>query len=797
MINPTLIRYAFDDTGRNPDNYIKNEQHTLVDKRFRAIAPMYGAFYTEGFSLVDRSTGNLLVRGQDYVFAELYQSLTLEIGKEIAGIALVTNKLISSDIEISYQCVGGDYSVDSVTMESLLSKTSDTEMSLAFLDIDNKPKTFTPSPHMHDLGDVEGMEVLVYQLERLRNAIFWGNSNSIESLFYLVLSEIDNLTAQLINRVNNEYLALVIKYKRDFTKAFAGLGNLANLPLADAQDGKNVFGTPYEEIYIEFDKYVSTEALTAFKEVLYSVMVSSDVSQIGKTYGTMIRSKLSALNDIPPGSTFIIDSLRNVKTYGVDFDSVVYPDAVEQTAQWTIAKMVERSTGRGSVLFAVNMNTGDVYTGHLRVSSAGTVTLQWGRHINERDTEGFLDKLIFHMNDESNPHKDRKHHVGLSDVENLPVASREDIICRKPVRRYITYDGLLLYAKAFLTGLKSEDDIYEDIESPTVLEQYQLIFAPCGPCGTLKEVVKPVVKCDERGKLLLTFCAENFEKKGMYTDGECGTYEESLELNSVECGYVAPVPPPPPIVPVGLAWVVPKYACNDDSSEAFGPLVQDKDIIVPLDVFPLEELLPKLGWADIIPGEMINEDPPYYPNYFVDTSSFISTRDIELNNDYNSIFFDNTKVDQAEINRGLAFAYSEASDAGPINWDTDTIKCYYLSTQNGVAKLSEYDNVGESAPAVPTRENPIAHETVGNVDVFSIYYNYSGYLGGYIYNKPYNQIDGMFFAVLFRDDVALGYLTLVIDPNIYDAEPYRGAIEFIQWNEGFPPYEMYNSSNEA
>ena len=785
MINPTLIRYAFDDTGRNPDNYIKDEQHILADKRFRAIAPMYGAFYTEGFILTDRATGNILVRGQDYVFAELYQSLTLSIGKEIAGIVIVTNTTISSDISISYQCVGGDYSVDSATAESLLRKTSDTEISKAFLDIDKRPNIFTPSPHLHDLGDVNEMEVLVYQLERLRNAIIWGNSNSVESLFYYVVNEIDNLTAQLINRINNEYLSLVIKYKREFTKAFAGLGKLENLPLASAAEGKDVFGTPYEEIHLQYDKYVSTEALTAFKEVLYSVMISSDVTQIGKTYGTIIRSKLSAINDIPPGTTFIIDSLRNVKTYGIDFDSVVYPTELEQSAQWTIAKIAERSTGKGSVLLAVNMDTGDIYTGHLRATSIGNMTLQWGKHINEHDTEGFLDKLIFHMKDENNPHKDRKHHVGLSDVENLSVASREDIICRKPVRRYITYDGLLLYAKAFLTGLKSEDDIYEDIESPNVLEQYQLIFAPCGPCGTLKEVVKPVVKCDERGKLLFTFCAENFEKKGMYADGECGTYEESIELNSVACGYVEP---PAPIIPVGLAWVVPKYACGD-GEEAFGAVVQNKDIIVPANGFPLEDITPKLGWAVITPGAQQTEIP-YFPNYHVDTSSFISTTDVELSAEYLNLFFNNKNIDEATIRTQLTFAYSVAQDAGVINWATDTIKFYSLSPSRNSLNLSD------NGITVPSQTEPIARDNLIDIYPSDIKYQWDWRVDDYTFQRPTVSDGSMYFIVLSRNSEPLGYISFVIYGDPYDVEPYRGTVEFIQWNEGPPPFPINTGSGE-
>ncbi len=78
MTAPTLLRYEFDSTGINKDNFVKGEPHTLADKRFRAIAPDHGAFYTRDFKIVEAATKRELLRGVDFVFAELYQSLTLE-----------------------------------------------------------------------------------------------------------------------------------------------------------------------------------------------------------------------------------------------------------------------------------------------------------------------------------------------------------------------------------------------------------------------------------------------------------------------------------------------------------------------------------------------------------------------------------------------------------------------------------------------------------------------------------------------------------------------------------------------
>lgn len=48
-----------------------------------------------------------------------------------------------------------------------------------------------------------------------------------------------------------------------------------------------------------------------------------------------------------------------------------------------------------------------------------------------------------------------------------------------------------------------------------------------------------------RGTLLENFC-NGFDKYGRYADGSGGSYDELVESNSTECGYIPPPPPPNP-----------------------------------------------------------------------------------------------------------------------------------------------------------------------------------------------------------------------------------------------------------
>lgn len=51
---------------------------------------------------------------------------------------------------------------------------------------------------------------------------------------------------------------------------------------------------------------------------------------------------------------------------------------------------------------------------------------------------------VGHLTDEDNPHNTNKQQIGLGDVENLPMATDQEVIARAPVDKYITLRQLLL-----------------------------------------------------------------------------------------------------------------------------------------------------------------------------------------------------------------------------------------------------------------------------------------------------------------------------------------------------------------
>lgn len=115
-----LVRYPEDYSGINPNNKIIDEVKPLLsDKRYRAAAPAYGPFFAESIIVHDNGNNRLLVRGVDYNCAELLQNASIKTGKEIYNLIIVDTNLVSSNIRMTYQILGGNWQFNAEAIISL------------------------------------------------------------------------------------------------------------------------------------------------------------------------------------------------------------------------------------------------------------------------------------------------------------------------------------------------------------------------------------------------------------------------------------------------------------------------------------------------------------------------------------------------------------------------------------------------------------------------------------------------------------------------------------------------------
>ena len=223
MTNP-VIRYPLDGTGISPNNFVNNEPHVLQPLRIRALAPTYGAYFTESLRIYDTSTNTLLNNNQ-YVCTELATVPTEIYAKEICYLILIIDPLVSNNVSISYQALGGPYNSNGDAVIQIYNSINANANPVAWPDIIH-PAVFPPEPHLHDIGDVYGFEYIVEALDRIRNAILLADSPGFESILSWLTGQLSSMQQTMDARLN------ALQSTASITKATIGLGNVDNFATA-------------------------------------------------------------------------------------------------------------------------------------------------------------------------------------------------------------------------------------------------------------------------------------------------------------------------------------------------------------------------------------------------------------------------------------------------------------------------------------------------------------------------------------------------------------------------------------
>lgn len=187
-------RYQLDPTGVSPDNFVQGEPHSLNNgSRFRPLAPINGAFFTDSIAVRDRTTGLPLVKGVQFYSFELYETPSAKYGKEICALVMVTDPNVSNEVEIDYQCLGDEYSTQQLAVLNQLEALMLDNRPVAYGNLAKKPSDFAPQLHRHDVGDISGFESTTHAINRLRQAVELGDAASHDEVYQYI----DRLSGEL------------------------------------------------------------------------------------------------------------------------------------------------------------------------------------------------------------------------------------------------------------------------------------------------------------------------------------------------------------------------------------------------------------------------------------------------------------------------------------------------------------------------------------------------------------------------------------------------------------------------
>lgn len=242
MTLPQVKKFPLDLTGTHPDNLIVDEEITLVIRKIRGFTPQYAPFFSDSVIITDVSTGRQLEKDVDYRISEIIETPTALTGKEVSAVIFILNESVSGKILVSYQVIGGDYQYLESSLLKLIEALDIDDRPILWELIINKPDSFMPGMHLHDIGDIYGFEYVVNALNRIRDAILMSQALGYD----LLLKYID----ELVKAIKPEDL---------------GLGNIKNFPIATEPDivskpPSNEHYTTPESIKIYVEKVHNTEA---------------------------------------------------------------------------------------------------------------------------------------------------------------------------------------------------------------------------------------------------------------------------------------------------------------------------------------------------------------------------------------------------------------------------------------------------------------------------------------------------------------------------------------------------------
>ena len=168
MSTPTLV---FDKTGINPANRVPNIAKTITLGGPRIVILPHGSFYSDTVTVTLQSTGENLVKGDDWSVDRIDTELSTLVAKEV-GISLwIKDPNFSGTILVTANMVGGSMGMPRLIYQELTEAINAASEGGILWERVNAPETFPPDKHGHPLKTLTELEILSNTLMDLKEAI--------------------------------------------------------------------------------------------------------------------------------------------------------------------------------------------------------------------------------------------------------------------------------------------------------------------------------------------------------------------------------------------------------------------------------------------------------------------------------------------------------------------------------------------------------------------------------------------------------------------------------------------------
>lgn len=474
-----LIEHEFDPTGINSLNLINDEQHNNIDPFSRILAPEHGRFFTESLIVKNVVNNTQLVKDEDYICIEFEQRLSLRTGKEVCRGILIVNDTLLPPFTLTYQSVGGEQGYANSNLLAVLEDKKLMPLPIEWRDVTDKPAFFNPDEHLHDIREIYGFEYIVAALSRIANAINIGCFPSYSSLLSYIDAILLKIKIDMDKYLDEKLESEMLKFKSIFTIRYFEINNLANLAAATELDGNNAGKREYKVEDLVANKYMTLEALVGLKNKFFDSFVSKKDSNYGYSVGRYELPIKSAIVNLKSGQTGTIISRLKAADINQDFTETLYPVYIEENKEFSITKLTNDQIGSLQLLLGIEKTNKEMFLTQLNADEH-VLSIPWKRYTGPADYKQIEDALKLHIENFSDPHNVVKSQIQLGSVEDAEVVSKEEILQMKPIFKYVTFDGLLLFMRNFVLKNGHLDTKPKDTQSEYLTDNCVVVYSPPG-----------------------------------------------------------------------------------------------------------------------------------------------------------------------------------------------------------------------------------------------------------------------------------------------------------------------------
>lgn len=178
MPTPAPNTYPFDGSGTAATNLVSNEPQSLTLTNYRDynfVIPNFAPFYADSLKVKHRETITsplvTLTEGIDYYPALSFVGASRATAKPVYGAISFTNLKLTGFLEITYQTVGGEWTLSVQKITELAANVIYNPRTTTWETLVNVPAYFPPLDHAWQLDDLVGQKEVLAGLDSIEKAI--------------------------------------------------------------------------------------------------------------------------------------------------------------------------------------------------------------------------------------------------------------------------------------------------------------------------------------------------------------------------------------------------------------------------------------------------------------------------------------------------------------------------------------------------------------------------------------------------------------------------------------------------